>query len=118
MPGTSISHPASDDRQDFFTSVTGRHPSGPPIAELAEHARHTYTLSAPQTRALNTTIDYLVNAARRLGRIDWLNVCAGTILGYVLTVSLPPDAARDLFIGFARAIGHLCGLPDLPMLLC
>jgi hypothetical protein len=87
------------------------------LRALAEHAQHTYTLSASQARALDTKIDYLVNAARRLGRIDWLNVCAGAILGYVLTASLPPEAPRDMFLGLARAIGHLCGLPDLPMLL-
>lgn len=88
------------------------------LQALAEHARHTYALSASQTRALNTKIDYLVNASRRLGRIDWLNVCAGATLGYVLTASLPPEVAREMFLGFVRAIGHLCGLSDLPMLLC
>jgi hypothetical protein len=88
------------------------------LRELAEHTRNIYPLSAPQTRALDAKIDYLVNAARRLGRIDWLNVCAGAIVGYVLTASLPPEAAREMILGFGRAIGHLCGLPDLPMLLC
>lgn len=88
------------------------------LRALAEHTRNTYPLSAQQTRALDAKIDYLVNAARRLGRIDWLNVCAGAIVGYILTASLPPEAAREMILGFARAIGHLCGLPDLPMLLC
>ena len=86
------------------------------LQALAEHARRTYSLSAAQMRALDTKLDYLADAARRLGRKDWLNVCAGAILGYILSASLPPEAARDMFLGLARAIGHLWGLPDLPML--
>jgi hypothetical protein len=86
------------------------------LRALAEHARRTYSLSAAQMRALDAKLGYLVDAARRLGRKDWLNVCAGAILGYILTALLPPEAARDMFLGLLRAIGHLYGLPDLPML--
>jgi hypothetical protein len=67
-------------------------------------------------QALDVKLDYLINASRRLGRKDWLNVCAGTILVYILTASVPPEAARDMFLGIMRAIGHLFGLPDPPML--
>jgi hypothetical protein len=69
-------------------------------------------------RALDEKVDYLVSAAHRLGRKDWLNVCAGAILGYILTASLAPEAARDMLVGLLRTIGHLCGLPDLPLLPC
>jgi hypothetical protein len=86
------------------------------LQALAEHARRTYSLSASQMRALDAKLDYLADAARRLGRKDWLNVCAGAILGYALTASLPPESARDMLLGLARAIRHLWGLPDLPML--
>jgi hypothetical protein len=88
------------------------------LRALAEDARRTYSLSATQMRALEAKVDYLVNAARRLGRIDWLNVCAGAMLGYILNASLPPEAARGMLSALFRAIGHLYGLPDLPMLTC
>jgi hypothetical protein len=88
------------------------------LHELAERARRTYSLSATQMRALEAKVDYLVTAARRLGRIDWLNVCAGAILGYILNASLPPEAARGILAALFRAIGHLYGLPNLPMLTC
>jgi hypothetical protein len=88
------------------------------LQALAEHAQRTHSLSAAQMRALDAKLDYLLTAARRLGRKDWLNVCAGAILGYILTASLPPEAARDMLLGLLRAIGHLYGLPDLPMLPC
>jgi hypothetical protein len=67
-------------------------------------------------RALDAKLDYLVNAARRLGRKDWLNVCAGAILGFILAVALPPDAARGILLGLLQTIGHLYGLPEPPML--
>jgi hypothetical protein len=86
------------------------------LRALAEHARRTYSLTAAQMQALDAKLDYLANAARRLGRKDWVNVCAGAILSYVLTASLPPEAARDMLLNLLRAIGHLWGLPDLPML--
>jgi hypothetical protein len=50
------------------------------LQTLAEDARRTYSLSAEQMRVLEAKLDYLVNAARRLGRKDWLIVCAGVIL--------------------------------------
>jgi hypothetical protein len=88
------------------------------LQALAEHARRTYGLPAAQMRVLEAKVDYLVKAAGRLGRIDWLNVCAGAILGYLLNASLPPEAARGMFSVLFRAIGHFYGLPDLPMLTC
>jgi hypothetical protein len=88
------------------------------LQALAEHARRTYSFSAAQMRALDTKVEYLVHAARRLGRKDWLNVCAGAFLGYILVASLPPEAARGMFLGLLRAVGHLYGLQDLPMLPC
>ena len=86
------------------------------LQALTEHARHTYSLSATQMQAVDAKLDYLVNAARRLGRKDWLNVWAGAILSLILTASVPPEAARDMFLGLVRVIGHLWGVPDLPML--
>ena len=88
------------------------------LQTLAEDARRTYSLSAAQVRVLDAKLDYLVNAARRLGRKDWLNVCAGVILTLIIGAVLPPSATRDMFLGLLRAIGHLYGLPDLPMLPC
>jgi hypothetical protein len=88
------------------------------LQTLAEDARRTYSLSAEQMRVLDAKLDYLVNAARRLGRKDWLNVCAGVILTLIIGAVLPASAPRDMFLGLLRAIGHLYGLPDLPMLPC
>src|ERR1019366_560235 len=84
------------------------------LQELAEHARRTNALSGEQMRILDGKLDYLVNAAGRLGRIDWRNAFVGAILGYIVTAALPPDA-RDIVLGLFRAtIGHFYGLSELP----
>jgi hypothetical protein len=84
------------------------------LQELAEHARRTHALSGEQMRVLDGKLDYLVKAAGRLGRIDWRNAFVGAILGYIITVALPPDA-RDMVLGLFRAtIGHFYGVSELP----
>ena len=81
-------------------------------------AAHAYSLSAAQMGVLDAKLNYLVNAARRLSRKNWLNVCAGAILGLILAVALPPEAARGILLGLLQTIGHLYGLPEPPMLPC
>jgi hypothetical protein len=84
------------------------------LQELAEYARRTYSLSEPTMQVLNAKLDYLAGAAGRLGRIDWRNVFAGAILGFILSAALPPESAHHLLFEFLRAIGHLFGYPALP----
>jgi hypothetical protein len=84
------------------------------LSAWAAHAQRTHSLSSAQMQSLQMKLDYLVDASRRFGRKDWLNLCAGTIVAYIFTASLPPDAAREMFLGMLRAVGHLYGLPLLP----
>jgi hypothetical protein len=89
------------------------------LQELAEHAQRTYSLSATQLREVTARLDYLANATRRFGRKDWLVVCAGVMLSYTVTATLPPEAAPAMLLRLLRAIGHLLyGLPDMPLLPC
>jgi hypothetical protein len=81
------------------------------LSAWAEHAQRAHSLSSAQMQVLAQKLEYLIEAARRMGRKDWINVCAGTILGYILTTSLPPGSAREMFLGVLRAVGHLFGLP-------
>jgi hypothetical protein len=84
------------------------------LQEMAEYAKRRYSLSGPEMQILNAKLDYLVRAAGRLGRIDWLNVFAGVILGFILTAAVPPESARHILLELLRAIGHLFGQPKLP----
>jgi hypothetical protein len=67
-------------------------------------------------RVLEAKLDYLAAAAGRLGRIDWREVFAGTMLTFVLTAALPPESARDILLTVLRSIGHILGheFPELP----
>jgi len=84
------------------------------LQELGEEIKQTYALSEAQVRVLDAKLDYLIDAAGRLGRIDWREVFAGAILSLIITAALPPEAIRHIFLTLLRAIGHFFGLPGLP----
>jgi hypothetical protein len=84
------------------------------LRELAEYARHKYSLSEAQMRVLNAKLDYLAAAAGRLGRTDWRSVCAGVMLSFVVSSAFPPEFTRQMILTLVRAIGHLYGFPELP----
>jgi hypothetical protein len=79
---------------------------------FAETMGRTHSLSGEQMRILNEKINYLVNAADRLGRKDWYNAFIGVAIGYTFAAALPPESTRSIFWGFVRAIEHL--YPLLP----
>ncbi len=82
--------------------------------EFSDYAQRTYSLSAAQMNVLNTKLDYLVKATGRLGRVDWRNALLGVIIGYVLTIALPPESARSMFFILLRGISQIHGFPALP----
>jgi hypothetical protein len=76
------------------------------LHDLRDHARSTYSLSDGQMRALNAKIDYLVEAASRLGRVDWWNVVAGAMFAYAWEVAFPPDAAQRFLLSLLQSVAH------------
>ena len=79
---------------------------------LANEIGQAFSLSAEQTRFLGVRIEGLVKDSRRLGRKDWLNNLIAVILGYALSVALPPDSMRVALVIALRTIGIL--YPELP----
>lgn len=79
------------------------------LRELTKYVSGTYSLSELQTRLLEEKIDYLVVAASRVGRKDWLLMAAGLMLSYVLEAVLPSEAARDILKTLLASIGHVLG---------
>jgi hypothetical protein len=82
---------------------------------MVDRAQRTYSLSPTQVKAWNERLEYVVKASRRLGRKDWFLLFAGAIFTY-LPVLLPPEAIRDMSLNLLKAIGHLHGFSDLPLL--
>jgi hypothetical protein len=83
------------------------------LGEVANNIKTGYSLSEPQMRVLNEKVDYLVDAAGRLGRTDWRGVFIATALSFVFSVSLPPETARHIFFTLLQAIAYHYGFPEL-----
>ncbi len=84
------------------------------LREMAGYVRHTYSLSEEQMRVLGAKIDYLIDAAGRLGRTDWRGMLVGVILTFFLASAFPPESVRKFLLTILRALGRLYGLPELP----
>ena len=80
------------------------------LNELRQRAKAEYCLSETQAEDLDSKLDYLLDAADRLGRKDWLNACIGALVGYFLAAALSPDASRQILLkvlnGIAGFFGH------------
>lgn len=105
--------PGSDDDNTPFTPQEQEEVARR-LQELREDAKQTYALSGAQLQALDAKLEYLVEAAGRLGRMDWRGVFVGAMVSFALSTALPPEAARHILLTFLRGIAHLSGLPELP----
>ena len=79
------------------------------LHELRDDAKRRYSLTDDQTQLLDAKIDQLIDAAGRLGRLDWREVFVGAMVGYVLTAALPPESARHILLALLGSVGHLFG---------
>jgi hypothetical protein len=86
------------------------------LRELKQYIQETYSLSEEETLALHARLDYLEEAAGRLGRIDWRNVVAGAMLTILVEAILPPDAVQGIFVVLLKTLAHFFGhgMPELP----
>jgi hypothetical protein len=87
------------------------------IGELKTYVKETYELSGDHMRALEGRLDYLQEAASRMGRVDWRNTVAGVLLSTLVNAVLPGDVARDALLMLFRSVGHMFGhpMPELPL---
>jgi len=86
------------------------------LGELKQYTHATYQLTATQYERIDTTLDYLADAAGRQGRIDWRNNVVGALIGLVLTAAIPSEPVQQILqltlTGLAGLFrGHI---PELP----
>jgi hypothetical protein len=74
------------------------------LRELAEDMKRTHSLSQEQMRALDTKIDYLIEASSRIGRKDWILLSLGVVA--TLASAFPPEFVRQFLQMVIQAIGH------------
>ncbi len=68
-------------------------------------------ISSAQMRLLEGQLNYLQDAAGRMGRIDWRNAVTGVLLGTIINAVLPGKVARDALLMLLRSVGHMFGHP-------
>lgn len=81
------------------------------LDELKLYANRTYELSGEQMRDLEARLDYVADAATRVGRLDWRNLMAGTLLGGLSGAYFPPEAVRGIVGAVVSSVAHLFGMP-------
>jgi hypothetical protein len=80
------------------------------LNEAKAYVHATYELTSEQGKSIDAQLDYLVDAAKRQGRIDWRNLVVGTLLSLVLQAVLPPEAAQSLLTFVLRSLAGLFGV--------
>jgi len=85
------------------------------LQEIKEFAENAHSLSGHQMKALEAKIEYLNDAADRLGRLDWRAAALGTMFTLAAEAMLPPEAARHIFLMLFQPLGHLFGHPLLEL---
>jgi hypothetical protein len=92
--------PFSADEQ---TVVAGR------LDEIRRFLEQAHELDQHQKGAILRRLDYLQDAATRVGRKDWRIMAAGVIVNVVIALGLNPPLARELFAFVGTVIRPLLG---------
>jgi len=67
------------------------------LRELQEYIEKTQQLDEQKHAFLESKLDYLVDAAHRQGRQDWLYVAIGVLSTVVMSLAMAPDQAKEVF---------------------
>ena len=65
------------------------------LVEIEEYVVRIAHLEEEDRDAVHARLDYLANASTRMGRKDFLHIAIGVFFSVVITVGIPPDAARE-----------------------
>jgi hypothetical protein len=86
------------------------------LGEIKAYVRQTHQLTEAQYEAIETRLDYLIDASSRTPRIDWRTMFIGAFLSLLLEAIVPVEPVRDILVMSFRALANLFGgdLPELP----
>jgi hypothetical protein len=77
------------------------------LKTIEEYTIRTYHLQEQQATFVRTQLLYLTEAAVRVGRFDWKNLAASTLLNIVMTLGLDVEKGRQLLAFAAPLLGPL-----------
>jgi hypothetical protein len=85
------------------------------LAQVSIKIRATSNLTGEQIRILDERLEYLIQASKRLGRIDWRNAFVGAVFGLVLQSFVNPQTAIQIVSLASTIFGHIfsAGVPRL-----
>lgn len=95
-----ITWPESDEENSQFIFQEVEQIRG--CAEQAKTSLGQLNLSPEQLRAIESKLDYIVERAKTLGRIDWKNLMVGTLITLVVSLALSSETAKTVW----QAIGE------------
>jgi len=89
---------------------------GQAIHELKNHIFETQHLIAEHKDFVEVRLNYLEGAARRQGKVDWLQTAIGVLFTIVMILPQPQEAAREIFRHFGVLLSGIFGggTPLLP----
>jgi hypothetical protein len=84
------------------------------LGEIKEYVKKTYSLSSQQMSGIEARIDEASEAARRIGRKDWLLLFYGVMFSVIVTQLLPPEAVQQILAMALHGLDHLFSFGGTP----
>jgi hypothetical protein len=84
------------------------------LLEIKEYVKKTYSLSSQQWSAIEDRLDEAKEAAKRVGRKDWLLLFYGVMFTVIVTALLPPEAVQHILIAALQGLAHLFSAGGTP----
>ena len=107
--------PSSDANTPF--SETEQRQIEVAVEELRAYITKTHSVGEESFRKINAKLDYLISAAKQLGRIHWKDILVSTLIGIAWQLSLPVTDFHDFISFSAQIFRQLLGYVTSPHLL-
>ena len=83
------------------------------MRELQAYIENTHDLDEQKHAFLESRLGYLVDAAHRQGRQDWLHVAIGVLFTVVTGLAMAPDQAKEVFRFIGNVLRAILKTPPL-----
>lgn len=84
------------------------------LNEAKAFVHTTFELEPEQYETIDARLDYLVDAAKRQGRVDWRNIFVGTLLSLVVQAVVPVEPVQQILFIVLRGLAGMFGAGEQP----
>jgi len=115
--------------KDFFTSKDEQSTRNAPFTEaeqadisvqikqIKDYIKTTHELTSEQLSHVESRLDQVEQASRRIGRKDWLLAFNGAVFSLILADLITPQTAQHILMMTIHGLSHLFGIGGPPHLL-